>query len=84
MYVVGEVSESATNQHTFLVVVHHSELGVDVGAGTKPDQTEVGVVGQGVVHQLKLQGGLCQEEVPQPVLGHIQAVQLHICACPRN
>ena len=62
---------------TLLIVVHECQLSLYVGALVEAGQTEVGVVGDGIVGQLQLQGGLGEEEVPQPVVGQLQAIQLH-------
>ncbi len=44
--------------------VHHGELSVEVGAGGETDQAEVIVVGESILGQTQLQGGLSIEEVP--------------------
>ena len=62
---------------TLLIVVHECQLSLYVGALVEASQTEVGVVREGIIGQLQLQGGLGKEEVPQPVVGQLQAIQLH-------
>ena len=62
---------------TLLIVVHESQLSLYVGALVEAGQTQVSVVGEGIIGQLQLQGGLSEEEVPQPVIGQLQAIQLH-------
>ena len=61
---------------TLEVKVHHGQLGVDVSAGGEADQTEVAVVGESVLRQAQLQGGLRVEEISQPMIRHLQTVQL--------
>ena len=62
--------------YTFGVIVYQGQLRVYVGAGTKANLTEVGVIGQGIVCKEKLEGTRSQEEVPEPMGGNRQAVQL--------
>ena len=62
---------------TLLVVVHESQLSLYVWTLVETSQAKVGVVREGIVSQLQLQGGLCKEEVPQPVIREIKAIQLH-------
>ena len=58
------------------MVVDEGQLCTDVGAVGEADKTEVGVVGEGVLCELQEERGLRKEEVSQPVVGYLQAIQL--------
>ena len=56
--------------------VYQGKLGIDVGAGGKPNKTEVGVVGESVLSETQLKTCFCVEEIPEPMAWHIQTKQL--------